>query len=265
MGRGPHLLLLHGAGASTHSFQALMPPLATQFQMIAVDLPGQGFTRLGTKQRSGLEPMGEDLAALCAQEGWSPTAIIGHSAGAALALELARTLPSPPGQIIGINPALANYGGPSSRVFSALAKMLAANPFTAGVFSLTGGSMNAVRRMISGTGSTLDPDGLELYRRLVSSRKHVDGTLAMMSQWNLNGLRRALPDLDVQTLFITGAQDKAVQPETAKDAAKLMPQAQVISHNGYGHLIHEEAPDLVVTDILTFLERPTRTAQSVKT
>lgn len=44
MGRGPVLLLLHGTGASTHSWRALMPLLAAEFTVVAPDLPGHGFT-----------------------------------------------------------------------------------------------------------------------------------------------------------------------------------------------------------------------------
>ena len=33
MGRGPVLLLVHGTGASTHSWRALMPLLATRFDV----------------------------------------------------------------------------------------------------------------------------------------------------------------------------------------------------------------------------------------
>lgn len=252
-GVGEDLLLLHGAGASTHSFRALMPILARSHKVIALDLPGQGFTRLGTKQRSGLMPMAEDIATLCVQEGWQPQVIIGHSAGAALALQLTRLLPEPPRKIVGINPALANYGGATNRFFSGLAKMLAANPFTAGVFSLTGGSMSAVTRMIAGTGSTIDEEGLTLYRSLVSDRKHVDGTLAMMSQWNLNSLRQALSELNIPTLFIVGSNDRAVRPQTAQSAADLMPNARVVTHDGYGHLIHEEDPTLIASEIMDFL------------
>ena len=47
--------------------------------------------------RLGLDAMAEDLAALLADQGWQPQAIIGHSAGAALALRLAETLPVRPG------------------------------------------------------------------------------------------------------------------------------------------------------------------------
>ena len=44
MGSGPVALLLHGTGASTHSWRNVMPLLAQRFQVVALDLPGHGFS-----------------------------------------------------------------------------------------------------------------------------------------------------------------------------------------------------------------------------
>ena len=44
MGTGPVLLMLHGTGASTHTWRALMPELAKHYTIVAPDLPGHGFT-----------------------------------------------------------------------------------------------------------------------------------------------------------------------------------------------------------------------------
>ena len=70
MGAGPLVLLLHGAGGATHSWRHLMPLLAADYRVVAIDLPGQGFTRLGARGRCGLDPMATDIARLCAAEGW---------------------------------------------------------------------------------------------------------------------------------------------------------------------------------------------------
>jgi magnesium chelatase accessory protein len=48
----PRLLLLHGTGAATHSFRDLAPLLANDFSVLALDLPGYGFT--GQPTRAGL-------------------------------------------------------------------------------------------------------------------------------------------------------------------------------------------------------------------
>ena len=247
-GEGPLILLLHGAGGSTHSFRDLIPLLAAQARVVALDLPGQGFTQFGARHHAGLQRMAEDIAALAQQEGWQPSLIIGHSAGCAIALRLSQTLLSPRGQapkVLGINAALGPFKGMAGILFPVMAKILAALPFSATLFS--GASANPARTtaLISSTGSTLNAEGLELYRRLVADRSHVDGTLLMMAQWDLTPLIRDLPQIAAETVFLCGAQDATVPPAVSQDAAARMPEAHVQIWDGYGHLMHEEAPDRV--------------------
>ncbi|MGZ2259928.1 alpha/beta fold hydrolase BchO [Roseobacter sp. A03A-229] len=257
-GRGPLTLLLHGAGGSTHSLRGLITHLSQTRQVVAIDLPGQGFTQLGARHRCRLDTMAADIEKLCQQQGWAPDAIVGHSAGTALALTLSENLLSPRGQppdVVGINPALDTFDGIAGVLFPAIAKMLAAIPFSASVFSATASSPARIQALISGTGSDLDAQGLRCYQRLVADRNHVDGTLLMMAQWSLDALARALPTLQTRALFIVGSRDGAVPPRVAHDAAKRMQQAAVVELEGFGHLVHEEVPELVAEHILAFLDR----------
>ena len=256
MGQGDTVLLLHGAGGSTHSFRDLMPLLSDRFHIVALDLPGQGFTQLGARHRSGLMDTAEDVVALCAQEGWQPVAIIGHSAGGALALRLSQLLRSPQGQVpkvVGINAALDHFQGVAGVLFPVLAKMLAAVPFTARLFANSARNMNRVESLIVGTGSDLDMMGLAYYQRLTSDRDHADATLLMMAQWELEDLLRDLPNVPAGTLFLTGDKDKAVPAAVSDKAAAKLPNAQVVHLADLGHLAHEEAPDEIARRILDFL------------
>lgn len=256
MGSGNTLLLLHGAGGSTHSFRALMPLLATDHHVVALDLPGQGCTQLGARHRSGLEATAEDIVALATQEGWHPTAIIGHSAGGALALQLSQTLLSPRGQppkIIGINAALDSFKGLAGVLFPVLAKFLASVPFTARIFAQSTGTPGRVESLIASTGSVLDSDGIDYYRRLISDRNHADATLIMMAQWSLEGLQKALSTITADTLFLVGANDRTVPPRVSQQAAADMPNAQVTELPELGHLLHEEDPQKVAALIRAFL------------
>ena len=134
-GAGPTLLLLHGAGGATQSWRSLFPLLAADHHVIAIDLPGQGFTQLGAQRRCGLPALAADIAALVAAEGWTPHQMIGHSAGAAIALQMVLDGMSPPAGVVGINAALGHFKGVAGVLFPAMAKLLAAMPFTATLFS----------------------------------------------------------------------------------------------------------------------------------
>jgi magnesium chelatase accessory protein len=234
-GSGPDVLFLHGAGASAHSFAALSGLVsAAGWRTVAPDLPGHGFTRLGVRGRSGLDAMAEDLAALLAQEGIRPAAIIGHSAGAAIALRLAEMLPAAPRCIVGINAALGPFEGVAGWLFPVIARVLALNPLVPQLFSRGSRAPAQIARLIGSTGSALDAHGLDLYREGILSR--------------LAGI--ALP-----CLLVTADRDRAVPPATSARAAAAMPAAELVSLTGFGHLVHEEAPGAVASLILPFLER----------
>lgn len=245
VGVGKTVLLLHGAGGSTHSFRDLLLQLSTQYHVIALDLPGHGFTQLGARHRSGLDLMAKDIAALCIQEGWAPDVIVGHSAGAAVAFQLAAPdllQREYPHIVIGINAALSEFKGIAGLLFPTMAKTLAALPFTARLFSGASSNPARVEALINSTGSILNAQGLELYRKLIADQNHVDGTLLMMAQWQLRPLLNQLSKHKGDAYFIVGDRDRTVLPHVSEDAAEIIPNAKVHYILGSGHLAHEEQP-----------------------
>jgi magnesium chelatase accessory protein len=250
-GDGPDLLLLHGSGGATQSLRGLFPALARDWRVIAPDLPGQGFTRQGARLRLGLDPTAEDLWTLMDHLGAAPTVAAGHSAGAAIALRMAEMRPLR--GIVGINAALGAFEGIAGWLFPIMAKVLALNPLIPPIFARTARSEKRVRELIASTGSRIDDEGMALYRRLIGDAGHVDGTLAMMSQWRLDGLVARLPRIAVPTLFLVGDRDGTVPPDVSRRAAERMPDAGVESLGPYGHLVHEEVPDLVAERVTAFL------------
>jgi magnesium chelatase accessory protein len=221
-GAGPTLMFIHGAAGATHSWRDILPDLARDHHVVALDLPGQGFTRMGTRARCGLAPSSEDIASLAEAQGWRVDTVIGHSAGAAIALQLAGDLDPAPRRVIGINAALEHFSGAAGWLFPAMAKMMAANPLTATMLSLSA-TRGMVERLLGVTGGEIDARGIDCYLHLFRMRAHVDATLAMMAQWSLAPLDARLPRLTQPVLFVTGERDTAVAPRVSEDAAARMP------------------------------------------
>ncbi len=261
IGEGPDLLMLHGAGASAHSFHPLVPHLPG-YRLIIPDLPGQGFTRAGGMFRLGLDAMADDLATLAADQGWRPVAIIGHSAGTAVALRMAEILPCAPQAVVGINAALGPFDGFAGWLFPKLAKAMSASPFVAAIVTRMASKREQVASLLQGTGSRLGPDGVALYQRLVTDPRHIEGTLGMMAQWQLEPLVERMAQIMVPCLLIATDKDKAVPMRVSRDAAAVLGRAQYHELAGYGHLVHEEAPETIGNVIRPFLDR-TRSSLSL--
>ncbi|MEM6588418.1 MAG: alpha/beta fold hydrolase BchO [Pseudomonadota bacterium] len=252
MGQGNTILMLHGAGGSTHSWAGLMPLLAADYHIVALDLPGQGFTRAGTKRRLSLDHMAQDVLSLLQDQGWRPDLIIGHSAGGALGLHLASLLDHP-SRVVGINAALEPFEGIAGWLFPTMAKMLALNPFTAMALTMGGQALPRVRSLIGTTGSEVPDESLQCYTKLFSDYAHVDSTLQMMAQWDVDLLTARLFAQTTPTLLIAGAGDMAVPPAVSKRAAQTMPNAHYIELDRLGHLAHEEAPERIVSAIMNWV------------
>jgi magnesium chelatase accessory protein len=251
-GAGPEILMLHGAGGSGHSFRSLAPALAG-YRTLIPDLPGQGFTRAGSRGRFGIEPMAEDLAALITAAGWQPKLVIGHSAGVPLALQLSTLIPVR--AVIGLNAALGQFDGAAGFLFPLIARALAATPFVPSLVSRLWGNEARVRELIEGTGSRLDDAGLAQYLALVQRAAHVDGTLGMMAAWRVDRLMAGAARLSVPTLLVTNAGDRLVPPKVSNDAARMLPRAEVREMATLGHLAHEEDAVAVMATCADWLQR----------
>ncbi len=247
------LLLLHGTGASTHSWRALAPLLAPDFELLIPDLPGHGFSEpLPPAQRS-LPGMARALGALLAHLQVTPHAVLGHSAGAALMLRLALDAPWTAPTLVGLNAALMPFDGIAGWWYAPMAWLLAHNPLVPRLAAWRAQDERAVRRLIDATGSRLDARGVSLYAQLLRRPRHVAGVLAMMSNWNLQQLQTDLPRLRCPLCLVAADGDLTVPPRQAQQSASRVPGATVQWLQGLGHLAHEEAPERVADVLLACL------------
>jgi magnesium chelatase accessory protein len=246
----PDLLLIHGTGASTHSWRALMPLLVGKFSVWAVDLPGHGFTSAGTPLQMSLPGMAQALAALLLAMDVQPQVLVGHSAGAAIAARLCLDGWLKPEALFSLNGALLPLGGLSGLMFPPAAKLMAAMPFVPQLFALSAANPSAASRLIAGTGSSLDAEGTALYARLLRSADHAAGALSMMANWDLKALESKLPELKPALTLVIGSNDKAVPPAQARRVHRLLPKSSLFTLTGLGHLAHEEQPQSVAELLL---------------
>ena len=255
----PTVLLLHGTGAATHSWAGLAPLIADRARVIALDFPGHGFTRSdGRAPQVTIRHFAETTAALMTELRVRPSICIGHSAGAAVGLYMALFNLAPFAHFVSLNGALKPFPGAASVMFPAFAKLLFYNPFSASMLASGGRDPSRVRRLLEQTGSKVDERTVALYGRLLSRSDHVSGALAMMANWDLPGLWRAMPGLKVDALFIASERDSAVPPAGAEEAARRVKRGEAIMLPGLGHLAHEEDPSAVLAAVDHIFGAPDR-------
>jgi magnesium chelatase accessory protein len=251
MGSGPVCLLIHGTGAATHSWRDVMPLLAEHFTVVAMDLPGHGFTK-GSGKSPTLEGMATSVAALLNELKLAPDVIVGHSAGAAIAAQLLldRKWQIP---LIGFTPALMPFPGLAAKIFPSLAKMLFTNPFVAIIFSRMAQAPGQTAKFLArATGSKIDVAGAKYYTRLFSKSGHCDGAIRMMANWRLEALGAKLGNLTSPVLLVSAAKDAAIPKAAVVQAVALIPGCETLEMAALGHLAHEEDPAQAVEIIVEF-------------
>ncbi len=251
-GNSPVCLLIHGTGAATHSWRDLMPLLAENYRVIAMDLPGHGFTRPNHARRVSLPQMSRSIALLLDEMNAEPDLIVGHSAGAAIGAQLLldRAWSAP---LVGLNPALLPFPGLAAKLFPQLAKMLFTNPLVSQIFARMARYPGGIERFLGkATGSSIDRAGLKQYKLLMSRSGHCDGAIRMMASWQLEDLQKRLPDLLAPVLLLHTSDDTAIPRSAVRGAADLIPNANYKELQGLGHLAHEEQPATIAEIIEVF-------------
>ncbi|MDP3551253.1 MAG: alpha/beta fold hydrolase [Novosphingobium sp.] len=251
-GEGPVVLLLHGTGAATHSWRDVLPLLSKGFTVIAPDMPGHGFTQGRPKQGLTLNGMASALTDLLRALNSQPTLIAGHSAGAAIALQMvhAQSLATP---VVGFNPALMPFPGLAAKLFPSLAKMLFVNPFVPRMLAKIARIPGETGRFLArATGSQIDAKGIAAYEALMSNHRHCGGAMEMMASWDLEALSRLLPQVASPVLLVHSSGDTAVPLNSVERAAKLIPDCRLEVLPTLGHLAHEERPDRAANLIRMF-------------
>jgi magnesium chelatase accessory protein len=249
----PVAWLIHGTGASTHSWAGLAPLLAVRYRVIAMDLPGHAFTSNPGSQGLSLPGMAQGLTALREALGVAPSdvqLVLGHSAGAAIGVRMTLDAALAPARIVSLNGALLPLSGLAGQWFAPAARLLAATGWAPRWFARRASDPAVLKRLLDGTGSQLDARGIELYGRLVSNPAHAAGALSMMANWDLPALEADLPSLRAALQLIVGETDRTVPPAQAQRVKLRVPGAAIVRLAGLGHLAHEEAPEQVAGVVL---------------
>ncbi len=240
---GPSWLFLHGTGASAHSWRPLLESVQPwPGRWLVPELPGHGQSGPAAPAQLTLPGMARACGALLQALGVTPQVVVGHSAGAAIAVRLVLDGLAAPQALVSINGAFRPFGGAAAPLLSPLARLLWSQRWVPRMFARRAAEPAVVRRLVEGTGSRLDTAGVEAYRALMRQPGQAEAALGMMAHWDLRGLVAQMARLPVPLLLVAGERDRAVPPAQAARVAARLPQARLVRLPGLGHLAHEEDP-----------------------
>lgn len=254
--QGPRVLMLHGTGASAHTWRDCLLPLASEAQVMAIDLPGHGFSSLAPAGGMSLPGMARGIGELLAVLQWPVEVFIGHSAGAAIAMQMVLEQGLQPRALMGVNPAWLPLPGLAGVLFPPVAKLLSLTPLVPRWFAQQASSPGMLEKLLESTGSRLDARGQALYASLVASPSHAEGALKMMAAWDLSTGAAQLRRLRCPVHVWVGDKDRTVPPMQAQEAMALLSQGTLTTWRDVGHLLHEEEPTRFVAGVQWQLAGP---------
>ncbi|WP_321148980.1 alpha/beta fold hydrolase [Aeromonas jandaei] len=244
-GQGPAVILIHGLFGSLDNLGLLARALGEHYRVISVDLRNHG-TSFRSDDMS-YPAQAADILALMDHLGLDQAAIVGHSMGGKVGMQLAKLAPARVSKLVVADMAPVAY--PHSRhqnVFAGLNATLATLPQ----------SRSDAERILA---EHIEIAGVRQFL-LKSFAKGEDGW-----QWRFNvpaleenyanimGWPEDEHRFEGPVLFIKGGDSDYMQPQYSEAALAQFPAAKVRVIAGTGHWLHAEKPMLFNKLVVDFL------------
>jgi magnesium chelatase accessory protein len=248
-----HLLLLHGTGSSAHTWGSMLTELSKDYTVIAPDLPGHGFTKSTGKKSLSLDDLALKLVDLRkALKIDYFDYIIGHSAGATLALAYALSAEQPK-KIIGLNPSLIALPSLYHQFIAPLINPIVTSSFFTAVLSDLLPHTKIIDGLLDSTKTNLTSEKRARYKTLFKSADHLNGSVSFMAETDIARLLEKCKSIQSQLTFIVTEDDGWIPIQNLRDVMQTyFKTAEIIELKG-GHLFHEGNEQLALKLVQDFL------------
>lgn len=239
-GRGPALVLVHGASADHSRWELVLPLLEPHVTVYAVDRRGRGGSGDGLDY--SLDAEAADVAAVVdriAESTGGPVDLLGHSYGAQCALEAAlltdglrRLLLYEPGSEV-----------PQEFVdeLAGLLEQGRREDIVTTLLRFVGMPEDALQRSMS----------LPSWPGRVAAAHTVVREIRAVNSYRFDPVRFA--SLRVPTLLLAGSESPAEEVAPNAALAAALPDARTVTMSGHGHVAMTTGPDLFAAAVLDFL------------
>ncbi len=241
-GSGPTVVLIHGTAGATHTWRAVLPLLTPWADVIAFDLPGHGFTTGANTDQLSLAGMANAVGALLRTLNVRPRIGVGHSAGAAVLLQLASSHEVSPQSIIGVNSALVSINALGQALLPFSRALFDVDPVRAAIAAVLRNGTVA-RELLRSAGTPLDPAQEGRYIAMLTDGARVGAVLRMMSRWDLPALQARFPTVNVPVTLVHSSNEPWVPFHELLEVTRELPMRSVIDVTPAGHLIPDDKPE----------------------
>ena len=251
-GQGEAVVLIHGLGASTHSFRHTIPVLAQHFRVIALDLKGFGYSARPAEGDYSLTAHADLVGQVMDQIGVARATVLGHSMGGAVAMRLALRAPERVSRLVLVDSATDREMGAGATASKLLRPLM---PLGALLFL----HRRSLRRLLLSTAvhdpAHWTPETLDAHFYPTRMKGHLRALGALLAQ---RGRDEPLTpaQLHQPTLILWGEHDRWLPLSRGEELAGLIPNARLLPVPSAGHLPLEEQPEFCNRALVAFLRSP---------
>lgn len=248
-GKGFPILLLHGTGASLHTWDGWTEILKPHFQVIRLDLPAFGLTGAHPKHAYKLTDYVHIVKKFLQTINVDTCYVAGNSLGGQIAWEYALAYPAEVGKLILIDAAGYPNDKPKPWVFWA-ARTPALNQVLQYITPMFVFRNNLKQVYEDDTKVTED-----LVKRYYELGLRAGNRAAFVARCHveLNDHYQKINTLKMPTLIQWGEKDSWIPVSHAQKFKEDMPQAKVLLYPDLGHIPMEESPEKTAKDALEWL------------
>ncbi len=235
------LVLIHGVGMRIEAWGPQIDSLSRHMRVIAVDLPGHGFSAplAGPPELSGFVGW---FGRFLDEIGAGPVSVAGHSMGALIATGAVATMPRKVKRVALLNG--VHRRSPEARA----AVEARAREIGSGVFD---------REAPLGRWFAPEESGSDAYRLVYDLLQAVDpsGYAAAYTAFATGDsvYSDCWPDVECPALFLTGDGDLNSTEEMAREMAAAAPQGKAVVIRGHRHMVNLTAPEEVTRALAGWL------------
>jgi len=230
-GSGPAVVLIHGFGGHTYSYRSLIPDLARDHRVVALDLLGFGYSERIPGADHSHEAQARRVVRLMDSLGVEAASLVGHSMGGEIAMRVAASYPQRVDRLV----LAASVSGDRIRTLPPTPLM---RPFLPALSRIFGKRM--LRRSFHDQSKATE-EVWQAYHRPATIRGSTDGLYSIMKD-----TRREPPvrysEITAPVLLMFAEHERIIPGWMSRRLRERFPSAEHVVINDAGHVLLEERP-----------------------
>ena len=245
------IVLLHGTGASLHTWEGWTRELVRERRVIRFDLPGFGLTGPSPDGAYTVESYVDTVLAVADTLGVQRFVLAGNSLGGYVAWATAVLHPQRVDRLILVDAAGYPFQSQSVPLAFRIARTPVLNVLMRDV--LPRSVVESSLRDVYGEPSRVTPELVDRYFDLATRAGNRAALVARFDQTQPGSLAERVPEIRVPTLILWGGKDRLIPLEFGERFARDIQGSRLVVFDALGHVPHEEDPARTAAAVLPFI------------